>query len=127
MRLEGADGTEREVFVAALMLKIRRLPGRRRVVVVTRCPSEPASDEDLRLLLTNVAQLRHDTVARLYALRNWVEVFYREAKDDLGAGQYQVRHLEAIVRHWQLVFVAYSLLVLLRRQGRLARWCEKRG
>lgn len=127
VRLEGADGTEREVFVAALVLKIRRLPGRRRVVVVTRCASQPASDEDLRFLLTNVAQLRHDTVGRLYALRNWVEVFYREAKDDLGAGQDQVRHLEAIVRHWQLVFVAYSLLVLLRRRGRLGRWCEKRG
>ena len=74
-----------------------------------------------------MVQLRNEAVAQLYALRNWVEVFYREAKDDLGAGQYQVRHLEAIVRHWQLVFVAYSLLVLLRRQGRLARWCEKRG
>jgi hypothetical protein len=66
-------------------------------------------------------------VARLYALRNWVEVFYREAKDDLGAGQYQVRHLEAIVRRWQLVFVAYSLLVSLRQAGRLERWCEKKG
>ena len=126
-RLKNADGTEREVFVAALRVKIRRLPGKRRVVVVTRCPQNPGSDEDLRFLLTNVDQLRNDTVARLYALRNWVEVFYREAKDDLGAGQYQVRHMEAIVRHWQLVFVAYSLLVLLRRRGRLSRWCEKRG
>lgn len=79
------------------------------------------------MLTTNLAQLRHETVAQLYALRNWVEVFYREAKDELGAGQYQVRHLEAIVRHWQLVFVAYSLLVTLRRAGRLERWCEKRG
>lgn len=127
VRLEGADGTEREVFVAPLVLKIRRLPGRRRVVVVTHRPDDPEADEDLRFLTTNLAQLRNDTVARLYTLRNWVEVFYREAKDDLGAGQYQVRHLEAIVRHWQLVFVAYSLLVLLRRQGRLGRWCEKRG
>lgn len=126
-RLRAADGTEREVFVAALDVKIKKLPGKRRVVVVTNRPREPQEDEDLRLLTTNVAQLRSDAVAQLYALRNWVEVFYREAKDDLGAGQYQVRRLEAIVPHWQLVFVAYSLLVVLRRQGRLARWCEKRG
>lgn len=126
-RLRSADGTEREAFVAALDVKIRKLPGKRRVVVVTHRPEAPQEDEDLRLLTTNVAQLRTETVAQLYALRNWVEVFYREAKDELGAGQYQVRHLEAIVRHWQLVFVAYSLLVMLRRQGRMARWCEKRG
>ena len=127
VRIKCADGTEREVFVGALKVKIKNLPGKRRVVVVTHCPQEPEADEDLRFLLTNVPQLRNDTVAKLYALRNWVEVFYREAKCELGAGQYQVRRLESIVRHWQLVFVAYSLLVLLRRRGRLGRWCEKRG
>jgi SRSO17 transposase len=126
-RLRSADGTQRQVFVAALDVKIKKLPGKRRVVVVTHRPEAPQEDEDLRFLTTNLAQLRHDTVAQLYALRNWVEVFYREAKDELGAGQYQVRHLEAIVRHWQLVFVAYSLLVSLRRAGRLERWCEKKG
>jgi SRSO17 transposase len=126
-RLRSADGTEREVFIAALNVKIKKLPGKRRVVVVTHRPDEPQADKDLRFLTTNLAQLRNEAVARLYALRNWVEVFYREAKDDLGGGQYQVRHLEAIVRHWQLLFVAYSLLVALRRHGRLERWCEKKG
>lgn len=124
-RLENADGTEREVYVASLTLKIKKLTGKRRVVVVTTQPENPAADEELRWLLTNVVQLRNDTVARLYALRNWVEVFYREAKDDLGAGQYQVRDLESILRHWQMVFVAYSLLVVLRQEGRLGRWCKK--
>jgi len=124
-RLPNADGTEREVFVAHLELKIKKLQGKRRVVVVTTQPDSPAADNDLRWLLTNVVQLRDDTVARLYALRNWVEVFYREAKDDLGAGQYQVRDLESILRHWQMVFVAYSLLVVLRQEGRLGRWCKK--
>jgi hypothetical protein len=125
--LRGADGTERELFVASLRLKIKGLPRKRRVVVVTHCPEEPGADEDLRFLLTSVPQLRNDAVARLYALRNWVEVFYREAKCELGAGQYQVRELDSIVRHWHLVFAAYSLLVLLRRRGALARRCQKRG
>jgi len=127
VRLKGADGTEREVFVAPLKVKIRKLSAKRRVVVVTHRPDDPEADQDLRFLTTNVVQFRNDTVARLYALRNWVEVFYREAKCDLGAGQYQVRGLEAIIRHWQLVFVAYSLLVLLRRRGRLGRWRQKKG
>jgi len=120
-----ADGTERVVQVARMRIKIKGLTGRRPVVVVTTRPDDPAADEDLRLLTTNVVQLRDATVARLYARRNWVEVFYREAKDDLGAGQYQVRDLASIVRHWMLVFVAYTLLVRLKRQGRLARWSKK--
>jgi len=120
-----ADGTERVVQVARMRIKIKGLTGRRPVVVVTTRPDDPAADEDLRLLTTNVVQLRDAMVARLYARRNWVEVFYREAKDDLGAGQYQVRDLASIVRHWMLVFVAYTLLVLLKRQGRLARWSKK--
>lgn len=120
-----ADGTQRQVHVARLGLKIKRLSGKRRVVVVTTRPDDPAADEDLRFLTTNLVQLRDDTVAQLYARRNWVEVFYREAKDDLGAGQYQVRDLASIVRHWMLVFVAYTLQVLLKREGRLGRWCKK--
>jgi SRSO17 transposase len=123
--LKAADGTEREVHVARLELKIKRLSGKRRVVVVTTQPDDPAADEDLRFLLSNVVELRDATVAQLYARRNWVEVFYREAKDDLGAGQYQVRDLASIVRHWILVFVAYTLLVRLKREGRLGRWCKK--
>ena len=124
-RPPSADGTDREVYVASLKLKIKKFTGKRRVVVVTTQPEDPASDENLRWLLTNVVQFRNDTVARLYALRNWIEVFYREAKDDLGAGQYQVRDLTSILRHWQMVFVTYSLLVVLRQEGRLGRWCKK--
>ena len=127
VRLPMADGTERQVHVARLRIKIKGLTGRRPVVVVTTRPDDPAADADLRLLSTNVVQLRDETVARLYARRNWVEVFYREAKDDLGAGQYQVRDLASIVRHWMLVFAAYTLLVLLKRQGRLARWSKKKS
>jgi len=123
----GADGTEPEVFVVCLKLKIKSLPGKRRIVIVTRCPEEPREDENLEFLMTNVKQLRNDTVARLYALRNWVEVFYKESKGDLGAGQYQVRSLASIERHWHLVFVAYSLVVILRRRGKLAAGCQKKG
>jgi hypothetical protein len=125
VELENADGTKRQAHVAQMDIKIKGLGGKRRVVVVTTRLDDPAADKDLRLLTTNVVQLRSDTVARVYALRNWVEEFYREAKDDLGAGQYQVRDMESIVRHWQMVFAAYSLVVILKREHRLERWCKK--
>jgi SRSO17 transposase len=124
-RLMNADGTKREVQVAGLRVKIKGVPLKRRMVLVTTRPEDPASDQDARWLLTNLVTARNDTVAQLYAWRNWVEEFYREAKDDLGAGQYQVRDLQSILRHWLLVFVAYALLVQMKRQGRLQRWCKK--
>lgn len=125
VRIPSADGTEREAWIGRLNVKLKKFPLKRRVVVVTTRPEDPADDDDLRFLTTNVVQFRDDTVAKTYALRNWVEEFYREAKDDLGGGQYQVRDLASIVRHWTLVFVAHSLLQHLRMKGCLARLCEK--
>lgn len=47
-------------------------------------------------------------VARLYALRNWVEQGYKQAKDELGWADFQVRSDAAIRRHWALVCCAFS-------------------
>jgi hypothetical protein len=49
-----------------------------------------------------------DEVVRLYGLRNWVEQSYKQVKTTLGWAQYQVRSSRAIVRHWSLVFCAFT-------------------
>ncbi len=38
-----------------------------------------------------------------YGQRNWVEVFYREAKGWLGLKEYQVGHKKSLLRHFILV------------------------
>jgi SRSO17 transposase len=126
VRLISPDGTERETHCARLDVKIKKWPGKRRVIVVTNDPVHPERDEEKRFLTTNDTSLRDETVVCLYSLRNWIEVFYREAKSDLGAGQYQVRGIEPILRHWQMVFVAYSFVQSLRKNGCLGRWCKKK-
>jgi hypothetical protein len=50
-------------------------------------------------------------IAHLYSLREWIEVFYRQAKGELGWHDWQIRDAQAIVRHWQLVFCAYSFVL----------------
>src|SRR5258708_31566445 len=45
---------------------------------------------------------------RLYGLRMWVEQSYKHIKHALGWSQYQVRSDNAIRRHWQLVWCAFS-------------------
>jgi len=50
--------------------------------------------------------------------RRWdIEVFYRDCKQHLGLGEYQVRRLDAVVIHLRLVFLAYTLLKCCRNPG----------
>lgn len=42
-------------------------------------------------------------ITRLYALRSWIEQSYKQVKNSLGWGHYQVRKDISIRRHWQLV------------------------
>jgi SRSO17 transposase len=49
-----------------------------------------------------------EEVVRLYGLRMWVEQSYKQVKHALGWSQYQVRSDQAIRRHWQLVWCAFS-------------------
>jgi len=46
-----------------------------------------------------------------------IEDFYRDAKDNLGFDQYQVRSLKVIKRHWYLVFLAYTFLKMSKLKG----------
>jgi hypothetical protein len=46
-----------------------------------------------------------------YSQRNWVEVFYREAKGWLGFSEYQVRDIRSLHRHFILVFCAYTFII----------------
>ena len=52
-------------------------------------------------------------VYALYRLRDWIEHFYTPAKHELGWADYQVRPERAIVRHWQLVLLAYTFSLLV--------------
>lgn len=54
-----------------------------------------------------------------YLLRAATENFYRDSKQHLGLGQYQMRKLEGIIRHWHLVFTAYILLILISLKSSL--------
>jgi hypothetical protein len=48
-----------------------------------------------------------EEIVRLYGLRNWVEQSYKQAKQELGWADFQVRGDEAIRRHWELVCCAF--------------------
>ena len=80
------------------------------------------------LLITNVgSSLATATwIVTTYAQRNWVEVFYREAKGWLGFSEYQVRDYRSLIRHFILVFCAYTFILWHTLTGGLRRrWRHK--
>ena len=60
-----------------------------------------------------LAEVSAEQVYALYRLREWIEHFYKPAKHELGWADYQVRPERAIVRHWQLVLLAYTFSLLV--------------
>jgi SRSO17 transposase len=55
-----------------------------------------------------VAPADREEIVRLYGLRNWVEQSYKQAKQELGWADFQVRQDLAIRRHWELVCCAFA-------------------
>mgnify|MGYP003519442285 FL=1 len=64
--------------------------------------------EDIDYLMTNVEGeiVTEQWIVDTYSERNWVEVFYREAKGWLGLSEYQVREKQSLERHFILVYCA---------------------
>lgn len=61
-----------------------------------------------------------------YGSINRVEVFYQEAKGWLGLKKYQVRDKRSLIRHFILVFCAYTFILWHQLTGGLRRrWANK--
>ncbi len=54
-----------------------------------------------------------EQVYERYRLRDWIEHYYKPAQHELGWADYQVRPERAIVRHWQLVLLAFTFSLLV--------------
>ena len=84
--------------------------------------------EDIDYLMTNVEGeiVTEQWIVDTYSERNWVEVFYREAKGWLGLSEYQVREKQSLERHFILVYCAYTFILWHKLTGGLRRrWANK--
>jgi len=60
--------------------------------------------DECHLLWGDVCGYGWGVTKERYSQRNWVEVFYREAKGWLGLKEYQTRGIKSLKRHFILVF-----------------------
>ena len=117
----------RTVWVAILEAEISQLKEIRKIAIVMNAPFFEEA-EDIDYLITNVEGeiVTEQWIVETYGQRNWVEVFYREAKGWLGLKEYQVREKKSLERHFILVFCAYTFILWHKLTGGLRRrWANK--
>ena len=72
-----------------------------------------------KVLATNRLDWDVKTILETYLLRWKIDAFYRDAKQELGLEDYEVRKLQGLKRHWLMVFLADTLLQLNPKAERL--------
>ena len=84
-----------------------------RLIAATADPTRLTPDSTW-FMATNLTVAEADAaeVYRIYRLRDWIEHYYKPAKHELGWADFQVRSEQAIVRHWQLVMLAFTFSLL---------------
>ena len=88
-----------------------RIPSLGKVRIVVSFEHEQVTGRYI-VLVTNRTDWSVAKIIGLYLQRWPTETFYQDSKGHLGFSEYRMRNIEAIGKHWCLVFVAYSLLHL---------------
>ena len=117
----------KKVWVKTFTATISSLKGERTFAIVMNASSfDEATDIDYFITNIDESKVTSEWVVNTYSQRNWVEVFYREAKGWLGLKEYQVRNKKSLKRHFMLVFCAYTFILWHKLTGGLRRrWANK--
>ena len=87
---------------------------------------EKATEVDYLITNENGKKVTEEWLVKKYSQRNWIEVFYREIKGWLGLSEYQLRNKTSLMKHFILVFCAYTFIQWQRLTGGLRRrWANK--
>lgn len=105
-----------------------RSVGRVQLVFSTMKPNlEKATPKEVKILMTSAMSMSLTEVIELYSIRWQIELFFKELKSTLGAGQYQFERFAA-VEAWMNCAITTVLFLEHTRAKRMAdrRLCEDR-
>lgn len=113
--------------MATREIELSRLEGKRTIAIVMNASTfNQASDLDYFITNVEAAIATALWIVTTYSQRNWVEVFYRERQGWLGLKEYQVRDKRSLLRHFVLVFCAYTFILWHTLTGGLRRrWANQ--
>lgn len=118
---------EKQLWVALINVTISKLSGIKTIAIVMNADSfEKATEVDYLITNENGKKVTEEWLVKKYSQRNWIEVFYREIKGWLGLSEYQLRNKTSLMKHFILVFCAYTFIQWQRLTGGLRRrWAHK--
>ena len=118
---------EKKLWVALVKVEITKLSGVKTIAIVMNANSfETATEIDYLITNESEEKATEEWIVTKYSGRNWIEVFYREIKGWLGLSEYQLRDKKSLMRHFILVFCAYTFIQWHRLTGGFRRrWANK--
>ena len=105
-------------YYYAKTVKISKLG---KIKLVIYYETEDFSDS-MTVLGSNAHVWTPDKVIYSYKQRWSIETFYKDSKQNLGLEDYELRKFKGIIRHWYLVFSAYTILQLSSPEKNLTKW-----
>ena len=111
---------ERVFFTYAKNVTLKSHHQRVRVVL----SYEDKIEGEPKVLATNRLNWDVKTILETYLLRWSIDAFYRDAKQELGLEDYEVRKLSGTKRHWLMVFLADTLLQLGLKSSPLVEYVK---
>ena len=91
-------------------LRMRSLGGERVRVIVSY--DNPECNGEPNFYCSNKLDMKADKLLNVYAKRWKIDSFYRDAKQNLGMEEYEMRKIEGVRRHLAMVLIAHTFLVL---------------
>lgn len=109
--LERNDGSREAYYACSKAVRLEGLEKRVRVVV-SYSEEKFEKREDPYFYCTNRLDWEVRRIMRTYAKRFEVDAFYKDAKQNLGMEEYELRKIGGIKRHLQMILTAHTLLSL---------------
>ena len=101
---------EQKYWCYEAILRMRSLGGEKVRVVVSY--DNPDIEGEPNFYCSNKLDLKADKLLNVYAKRWKIDSFYRDAKQNLGMEDYEMRKIEGVRRHLAMVLITHTLLVL---------------
>src|SRR4028118_1500743 len=84
----------RTVWVAIKEVELSKCTGKKVIAIVMNADTfDTATEIDYLMSNVDLSTATEEWIVKTYSQRNWVEVFYREAKGWLGLNEYQIREI----------------------------------
>jgi len=110
--LRKEDGSKAVYRACTKTLKMKGFDGRKLRIVVSYEEEKFGRREDPYFYCTNNLNWETRRIMQTYARRFEIDAFYKDAKQNLGLEEYELRKIKGVSRHLHMILVAHTLLSL---------------